>query len=394
MTIYKQSIIEENYTFMEDDWNYQINSESGLRRENDKYSSVESYGNLFNFSSRSLQLDKKIIKELQNFLTSVNKDIHRQNLKFSYQMLLHNEEVEIDTKQDSRLYGFARVAINDGANNIYIDDITLVNDRQQNLKDEIYKIVKANLNAAKLKSTSHSKHVHFDHKPLILSNQAIGYFIHEILGHMLESDFYTGFKVISDDIKISNKLTVIDGIKGLENIVGLTTYDDKGKKIEELTLISKGIIRNVLADKKEDSFDQKLYGVSRRSDFNFMVMPRMRGTVVQPFDHLCQKEIIAKYRKAIFMEKAYVGNVDPVTGNYQLFGSGLIVRNGELSERILNLKISGNILKDLDYFEYIGNDVTVAGSFCVKFDQAIRVAIGGPTASLAKMDMEGDVYYA
>jgi predicted Zn-dependent protease len=392
MTIYKQSVIEENYIFMEDDWNYQINSENGLRRENAECSNVEVYKNLFNFSEKNLTIDQKIVKELHKFIPSIYQEIKRYNLKFSYKMLLHNEKIEIDTKYDDRSYGFARVVISDGANNVYMDDITLVNDRKQNLTSEIYKVVKANLNAAKLKSTSHSEHVCFDHKSLIFSNQAIGYFTHEILGHMLESDFYNGFQLISNDIKISEKLMVTDGVKGFEDIIGLNTYDDMGKEIKEVTLVCDGKIKNILADKKDDSFDHKLYGVSRRSDYHFTVMPRMRATVVQPFDHLCKEEIIAKYNDAVFMEKAYIGNVDPATGNYSVFGSGFIVKGGMLSDKILNLKISGNILKDLDRFEYIGEDVNVVGSFCVKFDQTARVASGGPTVSLVDMNMEGDVY--
>ncbi|MDR3156915.1 MAG: hypothetical protein LBT69_03265 [Lactobacillales bacterium] len=393
MTIYQQSVVEENYTFMEGDWDYQIISESGLRQERETWSNVDTCDNLFNFSERSLTIDREIVKEIHQFIPSIYQEVRHQNLKFSYKMLLHNEKLAIDTKYDDRSYGFTRVVISDGANNAYMDDITLVNDHKFDLKEEIQKTVTANLNAAKLKSTSHFEHVHFDHKSLIFSNQAIGYFIHEILGHMLESDFYTGFKVISDDIKISKKLTVTDGVKGLEGIIGLNTYDDMGEEIEEVVLVCDGKIKNILADKKEDSFDHKLYGVSRRSDYHFTVMPRMRGTVIQPFDPLCQEEIIAKYREAIFIEKVYVGNVDPATGNYQLFGNGLVVCNGELSsERILNLKISGNILEDLDRFEYIGNDVNVTGSFCGKLDQMVRVASGGPTASLVNMNMEGDVY--
>jgi TldD protein len=101
---------------------------------------------------------------------------------------------------------------------------------------------------------------------------------------------------------------------------------------------------------------------------------------------------MSKYKNAILMDKAYLGGVDPNLGNYYVRGTGFIVKDGERQNIICNLKISGNVTKNLFTFEYIGNDLEMSWSYCVKLGQCVRVGLGGPTVSLSDISAEGDVY--
>jgi Predicted Zn-dependent proteases and their inactivated homologs len=375
--------------YVKDDFEYVVNSFSGEREEttiNTKLSVCKSL-----IDNIELNMSANYLIRLKEILRFINKDLKKQNIQFSAYIILNNEKVLIDNeKEDDRSYGLLRLIFKDSNNNIHADDIPILLCNPDDLEEKIFYYVKKNATIKNLYNTS--RYVDFGSVPIILAPRASGYLIHEILGHTLENDFYSDTKDKYKNLKISKKLTVTDSVKGFDKLIGLKDYDDVGTKIKPLTLIHNGKIQNILSINKEDSFDNKLYGVARRASYKFAVLPRMRGTYIHPFDDMDQQDILYKYENAIFMNETFSAIVDQNTGNYNLTGNGFVIKNGQKQNFIGNLRISGNILKDISSFEYIGKDFDMFGSYCKKFGQSVRVGSGGPTVSISSLEARGILY--
>ncbi|NFQ55165.1 TldD family protein, partial [Clostridium botulinum] len=350
---YKQSVYTIQLKYIKDDFEYIVDSFSGEREETIRNIKLNTCKNLFD--DVQLNISTPYLINLKKSLRYIKKDLEKQDINLSIFMNLHNERVLIDNEEeDNRSYGFLRLICKDNDNNMHIDDIPILSCNPIDLEDKINYYAKKYISMKNLHDIR--EQVSFESIPHILSPKAAGYFIHEIVGHTLESDFYSYYKDKYENMKISKKLTVTDSINGYNRLIGLQGYDDVGTKIESLTLINKGKIQNMLAIKKEDSFDHKLYGVARRASYKFEVLPRMRSTYIHPFDDMDQQDILDKYENAIFVNEIFLGGVDHKSGKYNLNGNGFIVKNGELQNFIGDLRISGDILKDISSIDYIGKD--------------------------------------
>ena len=391
---YKQFLHIVDFNYVGGNFCYKVHIENGVRKELKNSNLIKTIisDNSFYFDLKS-KLSSSQINNLKQFFKKIYDKLKRDNIDFSSFIKLYNEKIIINNiKDDIRTYAFCKIILMDCFNNFYMDDISIFNSSIEDLKIKILKIVKNNTKIInKTKKTTVSK-LKFDAVPVVFSSKAAGYFMHEILGHSLESDFFSNYKNNFNNLKISNKLTVIDSIKGIENIVGLNKYDDQGENIKPLTVIKQGKICNIFSINKQDSLDGLLYGFARRESYKTNVMPRMRCTITKPFDNINEENIISKYNKAVYFNKAYIGGVNPQTGKYNLMGDGFLIKNGEKECFISNLKIYGNLLNDLSSFEYIGNDLKIFANYCSKFGQTVRVATGSPTISLKNLSLEGSLH--
>ncbi|BDB03818.1 metallopeptidase TldD-related protein [Clostridium botulinum] len=386
---YKQSIYIIQLKYLKNDFEYVVDSFSGEREENIKNIKLNTCKSLFD--DVQLNISTHYLRKLEKILQCIKRDLGKKDINISSLMNLHNEKVLIDNeKEDNRSYGFLRLLFKDNDNNMNIDDIPILSSDPEDLEDRIVYCTQKKVSFTNMYNTREK--INFKFTPHILSPKATAYFIHEIVGHTLEGDSYRYYKNKYENMKISKKLTVIDSINDCDKLIGLQNYDDVGTKIEPLTLIKKGKIKNILATEIEDSFDHNLYGVARRESYKFDIFPRMRGTYILPFDDMEQQDILDKYENAIFVNEIFSGAVSQQTGNYSLKGNGFIVKNGELQNFIGDLKIDGNILKDLPLIDYIGKDFDMFGNYCTKFGQTVRVGSGGPTISIASLNSRGILY--
>ncbi|EIW6614674.1 TldD family protein [Clostridium perfringens] len=386
---YKQSVYTIQLKNLKDNFEYTVNSFSGEREENKGNIKIKVCKSLFNDIKLNLSTD--YLKELKKFLSSLKRELQNKGIDMSIFMNLHNEKVLINNEiDDNRSYGFLRLLFRDKYNNTYIKDIPILSCNPVNLYGEINFEIQKVINFTNgLKERNMKK---FKSIPHVLSAKAASYFIHEIVGHTLEGDIYSYYKNKYNKMKIPEKLTVIDSVNNYEELIGIRKYDDLGIKIEPLVLIKQGKIQNILTMDINDSFDNKLYGVARRESYKFDALPRMRGTYIQPYDDMDKQDILNQYEKAIFLDEVFSGAVNHQTGNYSLNGNGFIVINGKLQEFVGNLRVSGNILKDISNIDYIGKDFNMFGNYCTKFGQTIRVGSGGPTISIASLSSGGVLY--
>lgn len=199
-----------------------------------------------------------------------------------------------------------------------------------------------------------------------------GYFIHEVVGHLLESDNISIFKI--NDLVNCKFLSVTDDIRGYEDIIGMKKYDDNGVEIKKVQLIKNGKVINLIDEKS---------GFFRTNNILKKSMPRMRVTYVDncyAFNYKCYE----KYKNYVEISQIFGGSVDFRNGNYQLFVRGILYENGIPTHRIENLLLSGNARESLERIIFIGDDLKIVHAYCVKDSQMIDVAVGSPTMYLKK----------
>lgn len=391
MFIYSQSVYDINLSYMEDEFEYTINCFGGKRRECGNRIEINTHFKPLPDLEIKLDFKECLLQSLKSLLKSVKRELKKANIKFSAVLTLHNESVAINDIVDHRYYGFLRLILKDTFNNVAMEDIPISRGTFDKLEDEVLYHIKHYTKIVNNKSLSKNKML-FNSIPVILSPQAAGFFIHEILGHLLEEDFYSFYLNNYKSLKASEKLTIYDSIENFAEIVGLNKYDDLGVPIKPLVLLERGKLVNILSINEDKSFDKKLYGAARRENYKHNIIPRMRGIFVLPHDNMSQLDILKQYSTAIFLNKSYLGSVDPSSGIYTLYGDGFYVKNGTKKNFISNLKLTGNIKNDLLSIDFVGNDFKMYGGYCVKLNQTIRVGMGGPTISLHRMAVEGDVH--
>ena len=390
---YEQCVHIVDFNCVNGSFEYKVSLENGMRKEFNNSNLIKSTKNKYPDFQLKTKLSLSDFNYLKYLFIILYDKLQKSNIDFSAFIKLYNEKIIMnDLKEDIRSYGFCKIVIRDCLNNIYMDEIPILDSSLDGLEPILLKSIKLNVeNVINIHNKEVSK-INLNYVSVVFSQKAAGYFIHEILGHSLESDFFSYYKNNFDNLKISDKLTVIDSIEGCENILGLNKYDDVGELIKPLTIIDKGKLCNIFCIDKKDSFDGKLYGCSRRESYKCSTMPRMRCTFVKPFDDIDKEKIISKYDFAVYFNNAYTGGVNPQTGKYNVVGNGFLLKNGEKYGFIDNLKLQGNLLSDLNSFEYIGNDLKIFGNYCNKLGQTVRVGVGGPTISLTNLSVEGNLY--
>lgn len=388
---YKQSVYSIQIKSNKDDFEYIIDSFSGEREENLNNATIHICKSLFD--NIQLNISSTYLINLKKNLLFIKKELEKKEVTLSIFMDLHNELVLIDNnKKDDRSYAYLRLIFKDNDNNIHIDDIPILSYNLYSLEYQIKYYANKYMLTKKIYENKKRTEIDFGFIPHILSPKASGYFIHEIIGHILESDFYSYYYNKYKNMKISNKLTVIDSISGYEDLIGIRNYDDLGIKIKPLTLVNKGKLQNILSIHENDSFDNKLYGIARRESYKFNALPRMRNTYIEPFDDMSQQDILNKYQKAILVNETISGGVNPQTGSYYLIGNGFTVKNGEIQNFIGNLTINGNIFNDILSIDYIGKNFKIFTNYCTKNGQTVRVGCGGPTISISSLSSKGGLY--
>lgn len=329
-------------------------------------------------------LDDNSIYKLKIFLENIFKNFKNLGIIFSAYLKMHNEIILIDKKKDYRVYGFIKIIMNLNNKSFSSEfavtrDIYLLFDQISAYIDYFKKNYQKNFLS--------DKPFMLTNYPVILSAQAAGCFIHEIIGHLLEEDFFCFNKKLFENYDISEKIEIVDDITGFEHLVGLNKFDDRGTKIKPLKLVSDGKITNIMAIDKKSSFDSQIYGFARCENFKTISLPRMRFTKIKSVDNYAQSDIISKYKKALFMSKISSAYTTFNSDKYVLSGEGFIIKNGEIKNFVSDLVIKGNVLTDLKYLDFIGNDPQITVSFCGKLNQLVRVGVLAPTISLSKISI-------
>lgn len=388
MLIYKQSTFDILMKHENGASEHSIKSESGIRIENNNMTKVNTYKDAISLDDIKLNISSNDLHRLDDFITKLYKQLKSTEIKLSSYLYLHNEKVFINNISDIRNYGFLKMVF-EKDNYFVIEEIPISAVNFGNLENKITKVTDRNNLFLKF-PIKNKIHKTFKGIPVVFSPHAAGFLIHEIIGHTLEYDIYKYYSDKYKYLQFSSKLNVKDDPKKVPELTGVGKYDDLGFPTSCISLVKNGIISNVFSLNSNNSTDNLIHGVGRRENYKHGILPRARCTYVEPVYDMDKKDIINKYKQCILVDKIHSGGINPQDGNFELNGLGFLINNNEAKNLIGNLKITGNLLKNFNTIEYIGNDLRFLGGYCFKLGQSVRIAVGAPTMSMYDLSGEGD----
>ena len=96
------------------------------------------------------------------------------------------------------------------------------------------------------------------------------------------------------------------------------------------------------------------------------------------------KEMIGGINKGVYLTKleGLHSGLNPVSGDFSLSASGFKIDNGDISEPIDQIIVSGNFFHVLNDIEELGNDLKIGSPMSISF--------GSPSVKIKKLSIAGN----
>jgi TldD protein len=214
---------------------------------------------------------------------------------------------------------------------------------------------------------------------VILENRIVGLLAHEAIGHCAEADLVYGGSFLADKIGkevAPERITLVDDGR-FPGGWGTMKYDDEGVPTQRTVIIDKGICRSFMHSRETaQHFNVSPTGNARAWNFEYDPIIRMRNTFIEASDYSLE-ELTEEIKEGFFLKGGLSGQAD-FTGEF-MFGTqeAVKIENGEFTESLRGVTISGNAFEVLKNVEAIGEDVAMRTGMCGK-EQVNFAGIGGP----------------
>ena len=229
---------------------------------------------------------------------------------------------------------------------------------------------------------------------ILMDQSLVGVYVHESFGHAEEADSVLakdsilegkmGSKLGSDLINIYDDPT-IPGLRGSY------CYDSEGTKTKKRQLVKEGIQIGFLHSLETAAkMNTEPNGAARAMNFNHRPVVRMGNTYIDKGE-LSFEELLELVKNGVYLENSYGGYVDTAKGEFYFSAQGgHLIENGELTQPIQNVSMSGLCLEVLERTVGVGKDLQFAfpGS-CGKSAQWVPVHAGGPPLAVKQIVVGG-----
>lgn len=233
--------------------------------------------------------------------------------------------------------------------------------------------------------------------PVVVDPDIVGVLLHEAFGHASEGDLVTsGESVLTNRIGsrlAAENLTIVD--EGVVEGGFYYPYDDEGVKKGKTLVVEKGILRGFILDRESASkLEATPTGNGRAQDFENLPIVRQTNYVMQPSD-LDFEELIEDVDNGVYVRGrgSTGGEVEVGMGTFTFgVGPSKLIKNGELTETVKGVVISGSILDTLKTVDAVGKDLIVKTNVfggCGKSNQRATVGFGGPHIRVQRMTVGG-----
>ncbi|NHJ04404.1 MAG: TldD/PmbA family protein [Candidatus Heimdallarchaeota archaeon] len=234
--------------------------------------------------------------------------------------------------------------------------------------------------------------------PVVIDQQLVGVLIHEAFGHAVEADLvFTGTSALKDRLGVqlaNEQVNVID--EGVTSYDGYhVPFDDEGVKKGKTVVLEKGILKSYLHDRNTaNELGVEPTGNSRAQDFENQPQVRMTNTYVENGNYSFD-ELLEGVKEGVYIKNkgSTGGQVEVGIGTFTFNGGeSYLIRNGELSDMVKGVVISGAFLENLKTVDAVGNDLKIVTNYfgaCGKGGQTARVGFGGPHLRVQKMTIGG-----
>lgn len=226
--------------------------------------------------------------------------------------------------------------------------------------------------------------------PVILDPELAGVFTHEAVGHASEADL-----VLQNDSVLAGKLgkqiaspqiTVIDDPTLHE--YGYYPYDAEGVPSEKTVLIKDGVLNSYMHSRETAGIFEGVSGNARAQGYAMPVV-RMSNTYIDKGDATFE-EMLEDIKDGIYLIGSRGGQVNTGEGVFQFNAEkGYLIQNGEISDLVRDVSLSGQTLDILNHIKMVGNDVKLNAGHCGKSGQTVAVTDGAPHISISKATIGG-----
>jgi TldD protein len=221
--------------------------------------------------------------------------------------------------------------------------------------------------------------------PVLLDQELAGVFAHEAVGHASEADL-----VLEGDSILENRIgeqiapsivTIIDDPTLHE--FGYYPFDAEGVQSRRTEIIKNGIFNSYLHSRETAAKLGGIPGNCRAQGYSMPVV-RMSNTFVDNGDSKFE-EMLEEIRDGMYLIGSRGGQVNTGEGIFQFNAEkGYLIKDGELTELIRDVSLSGKTLEILNHITLVGNDLKMTAGRCGKAGQLAPVSDGSPHLAISK----------
>ena len=170
---------------------------------------------------------------------------------------------------------------------------------------------------------------------LIFDKRVANNFLSSLASAVTSSSIAKGTTFLKDKLNkniFNNKINIVDK-PNIKKANGSKYFDSEGVKIEDLNLVVNGVLKDYLID--------TYYGkkIDRKSN------GRSSGTTNLYFENgdISFENLIKSHKKLIYINETIGRGTNPITGDYSVGASGMMVEDGEFTYPVSEITIAGNL---------------------------------------------------
>ncbi len=332
---------------------------------NDRYEKVLKQNNLFCSKDLKKEEKKNLMQDFELLEKDIDiiREIQRKNTGIYVKLLISKEIRQFNASTfDIRIFKKMNISVRENqmkfSDEIYGDEII---EYMQNLYDNI----QISFSNQKQKKISFNSDMIKKIKYIKFHKETTAYLFHELIGHLLEEDYYN----IKDNYIRKTKiyypkvLTVAHETGPYPMSLGIGKLDDKGDRYRDSVLIKNGEIKSHIGD-----------GNYRSSSIYEVPIPRMRTITVSSSESaktdMCD---------CIIIKKILAGVVNPFDGTVNILCDDVFFNDGECLFRMdSKILISSNLKNIFENFLCLGTKMGYKTGKCIKQGQIINVGVNSP----------------
>ena len=221
--------------------------------------------------------------------------------------------------------------------------------------------------------------------PVLLDQELAGVFAHEAVGHASEADLVLeGDSILENMIgeQIASPLVTIVDDPTLHEF-GYYPFDAEGVQSRRTEIIKNGIFNSYLHSRETAAKLGGIPGNCRAQGYSMPVV-RMSNTFIDNGKAKFE-EMLEEIRDGMYLIGSRGGQVNTGEGIFQFNAEkGYLIKDGELTELIRDVSLSGKTLEILNHITLVGNDLKMTAGRCGKAGQLAPVSDGSPHLVISK----------
>lgn len=221
--------------------------------------------------------------------------------------------------------------------------------------------------------------------PVILDQELAGVFAHEAVGHASEADLVLeGDSILENRIgeQIASPLITIIDDPTLHEF-GYYPFDAEGSQSRKTEIIKDGVFNSYLHSRETAAQLGGIPGNCRAQGYSMPVV-RMSNTFIANRDARFE-EMLEEVRDGMYLIGSRGGQVNTGEGIFQFNAEkGYLIKNGELTDLVRDVSLSGKTLEILNHVTLVGNDLKMNSGRCGKAGQAVPVSDGSPHIAISR----------